>query len=224
MCWLWFSHTWLMVQKSPKKMTTTWDVWSTRRENKWDNLPTSTNQPSSPGRCWRILTPCWGPKAPKTRSPRRWMHSAPRKPKKKKIVPKQKQSSRFLSARKLHVGKNQGANNKSPWQKLFGWFLFVFGRGPVIAWFLKNCHCGCESLHWILWMVDCHGWMFFDGCVSALKRENIIWWFVPWRPWINLPFEYPFVPSRCQVVTFCRHSFYWKWLKNARNASWRQHE
>ena len=148
----------------------------------------------------------------------------PRENRKKKMVPKQKQSSRFLSARKVCPKKSGGKQQQKSMAK-FVWMIFVcFRTWSTECVILNNCHCSCESLHWILWMVDCHGWMFFDGCVSALKRENRIWWFVPWRPWINLPFEYPFVPSRCQVVTFCRHSFYWKWLKNARNASWRQHE
>ena len=147
-----------------------------------------TNQPSSPGRYWQILTPCCAPKAPKTRSPRRWMHSAPRKPTKKWCP--NKNNCHFLSARKVCRKKSGGKQQKS--MAKFVWMIFVcFRTWSIDCVILKNCHCGCESLHWILWMVDCHGWMFFDGCVSALKRENIIWWFVPWRPWINLPFEYP---------------------------------
>jgi len=44
------------------------------------------------------------------------MHSAPQKPKKKGAQTKTIKS--FFE--RQDVGKNQGANNKSPWQNLFG--------------------------------------------------------------------------------------------------------
>ncbi len=174
----------------------------------------------SPGRCWRILTPCWGPKAPKTPSPRRWMHSAPRKTEKK--MHQTKKQRRFFGAHHWYVGKkNTGTPPKKNMAKFVWRIIFLI----FLTWFidcliLKNCHCvwswSYESPDGILWwMVDCHGclsmavfgnWLSSDPQRIYFQPSNVkkIWWFVPWRSWINLPLEYHFVPSRCQIVTFCR--------------------
>ena len=209
-----------MVQKSKKKTTTTWDVWSNRRENKWDNLP--TYQPTIFAR--QILTDpdsVLRSESSENAKSEKVDAECPAKTD-KKMVPKQKQLS-FFERQEGMSEKIRGQTTKVHGKICLDDFCLF---SDVVHW-LRDF----EELPLRLWIatlnfvngglpwMDVFRWLCFSSqtwkhnmviCAMATMNKSAIW--------------ISFVPSRCQVVTFCRHSFYWKWLKNARNASWRQRE